>query len=285
MEKYERKIKINRVIKSLDTDNDGVDDTLTLVNNDDLYVSFLLKQTIKDIGVYTDYVEEDVFDLNSFWETSNNGSGDFGTNQISIGFNNPYDGGLETQVGDDNLSVYGCTDPNSVNYNPQATLNDGSCDDGTGLSPNVSDEGSVVTVNGNVFGGCFTLSSGPISLSQLDFYTIPYMTQKAIEWCKATHPSCNQNWIQGDTSSYPILNNCPPNGCGSSNICCPGPINTYKLLTQQDCIDTGFDCSANSCNCSGQSNSIFGGIKHTLTLTGPLTNECIVSWSFYCVPN
>jgi hypothetical protein len=55
VEKYERKIKIDRELTTIDSDGDGVPDTLTLVNKKDLYIPILIKQTIKDLGVYTDY--------------------------------------------------------------------------------------------------------------------------------------------------------------------------------------------------------------------------------------
>ena len=49
MERYERKIKIKRVLESIDSNDDGFEDTLALINKDDLYVSILLKQSIKTI--------------------------------------------------------------------------------------------------------------------------------------------------------------------------------------------------------------------------------------------
>ena len=272
MEKYERKIKVKRELTTIDTNNDGVEDAIAYLNKDDLFVSVILKQTIKDLGVYTDYQEEpEIVDLGNFWETTNDGTGDGGINPISDDVDSGYNNGDETLSTVDNLSVYGCTDPNALNYNENAELDDGSCDYG-GIDIGTPDPAEEIG-GGSIGGGCFRLTSGIQSLgSIINTYTPEYMTQKASEWCQATHPSCGGN--------YPILNNCTPNGCGGS-ACCPGPVNTNHLLTINECQDSGFNCNGEGCNCQG-GDSIFGGIKYNLQTFGTTAQ---ITWVFYCTPN
>jgi hypothetical protein len=278
VEKYERKIKINRELTTIDTNNDGIEDTITYLNKEDLFVSLILKQTIKDLGVYTDYKKEpEIIDLGNFWQTTNNGDGDGGTNPISGGLDNGYVGG-ETEQTEDGLEVYGCTDPNALNYNENATIDDGSCDSGGVVieDPQEEDpEGGIVTSAG---GGCFKLSSGYQPLSSIvNTYTPSYREQKASEWCRAIHPSCGGN--------YPIIPNCTPNGCPDNiGTCCPGPIDTHHLLTVNECQSFGVDCSGTDCSCQGSPNTIFGGVKYELLGPNVDGNYNIV-WSFYCIPN
>lgn len=277
MEKYERKIKIKRELTTIDTNNDGIEDTIAYINKDDLFLSVILKQTIKDLGIYTDYQEEpEIIDLGNFWETTNDGTGDGGINPISDGVDSGYNNGGETLSTEDNLVVYGCTDPNALNYNENATIDNGSCDNG---SLDVGTPGDNVGGGAtSLSGGCFKLSSGyqPIT-SIVGTYTQSYMLQKASEWCRAIHPSCG--------SSYPILNNCTPNGCPDDiDICCPGPVDSYHLFTVIECQNSGANCNGSGCNCNGVNDSIFGDIK--VTLQGPNGDgNYDISWSFYCVPN
>lgn len=58
MEKYERKININRGLTTLDKDGDGTDDSIVLINKDDLFIPIILRQTFKDLGIYTDHEQE-----------------------------------------------------------------------------------------------------------------------------------------------------------------------------------------------------------------------------------
>lgn len=281
MEKYERKIKINRIISTVDNDNDGIEESIVFLNKEDLFLPIILKQTIKDLGVYTDYKEKpEIIDLGNFWSTSNNGYNDGGTNPIVSGLTNPYaNDGSEIIVGNTGTQVNGCTDPNAINYNPQATVDNGSCDYGVDI-PDVETGPTSGGISTNIGGGCFRLSTGWVSLDSInDTYTVSYMTQKASEWCRAIHPSCG--------NSYPILNNCTPNGCPSgSGTCCPGPIDTYHLLTANECQDSGANCSGSDCNCNGSSQSLFGGIKYaTQSRTINNNTEYNRSWSFYCIPN
>lgn len=279
MEKYERKIRINRILSTIDTNDDGIEDTIVFLNKEDLFVPFLLKQTIKDLGVYTDYEEKfEIIDLGNFWQTNNDGNGDGGTNPINSGIDNPYANTDDSEIiidGSD-LQTYGCTDVNAINYNPQATIDNGTCDYGADI-PDVENGPTSGGVSTSIGGGCFRLSSGWIDLSSInDNYTVQYMTQKASEWCRAIHPSCG--------SSYPIVNNCAPNGCPTgSQICCPGPVDSHHLFTVNECQDSGANCNATGCNCQG-GNSIFGGIKYGNQ--GPNSDgKYNRSWSFYCIPN
>ena len=295
MERYERKIKIKRELSTIDTDNDGIDDTIAYLNKDDLYVSFLLKQTVKDLGVYTDYNEEpEIIDLGGFWETSNTGFDDKGENPISGGVNNPYGSDVdvtEFEIGNSDLTVYGCTDPNDPNYNPLAEV-DCCCsyNGDLGITEAGGNSGDGVVSSG---GGCMELSTGWVEWDQ-ENYPNPllqpyggygnfqtYSIIKAIEWCKATHPDCNSNWVDNTSPGYPISSSCVGNGCGG-NLCCPGPQNTYHVLTAQECEDNGIDCSGTSCGCSG--GSIFSDVKlnYQLDSDSGLVNY---TWRFYCVPD
>ena len=288
MEKYERKIKITRELTSIDTNGDGVEDTLALLNKKDLYVSFLLKQSIKDIGIYTDYQEEpEVVDLGNFWETNNDGSDDSGVNPISGGINNPYGDGVD--VGDyliienGGVVTYGCNDPNALNPPPAGVIYDVECCCDYGENTSFQGSNSGVDEAGQA-GGCHRLGSGWVSWDQQNYpnplnqpyggYTTfqEYATYSAIQWCQAIHPSCG--------SSYPISSSCAGNGCGGTT-CCPGPQNTYKLLSSVDCEDFELDCTGSDCACEG--GNPFSGIKITYQ-TNTNSGEVYYTWKFYCIP-
>lgn len=291
MDKYERNIKINRVLTTLDTNNDGVDDTIAYLNQEDLYLPFLLKQSIKDLGVYTDYEEEEeVIDLGGFWNTSNDGFGDGGTNPISDGDTNPYGDGVDSSevISVDGVDiVYGCTDPTDPNYNSSATVDDGSClssqdfDTGITIEDN-STEPSGGGSNQSGGAGCYKLNSGPTSYNWVDYNTtgVGDPQGKAEEWCKAIHPSCG--------TPYPIQANCQPNGCTNTTTCCPGPPNTYQLLTNTMCDDNEIDCVSpatwgSGCACDA-SQSLHYGIQYDGDNSTYDTNTQIHNhrWTFYC---
>lgn len=289
MEKYEKKIKVNLSIVTIPAPFPGLKDSVKYVNDKDIYLPFVLKQDVKDLGVYTDYVEKtEIIDLGNFWQTSNNGSGDFGNNPISSGVDGGYGNGVdgsETLVtGDGTFTVYGCTDPTAINYNSNATVDNGSCDTGS-IVITTTDTSTDPTGQGIESGGCMELSSGyigwdsenyPNPLSQpYDGFPnfIDYARFKAIQWCKAVHPSCG--------NPYTISNTCNGNICGDT-ICCPGPPNTHHLLTSQECSDLGLNCSGSDCSCDG-TQPLFSDIKITYQTSNG--NSVNYFWKFYCIPD
>ena len=297
MEKYERKIKITRELTSIDTNGDGVEDTLALLNKKDLYVSFLLKQSIKDIGIYTDYQEEpEVVDLGNFWETNNDGFDDGGVNPISGSINNPYGDGVD--VGEylitDNGGVvtYGCNDPNALNPPPAGVIYDVECCCDYGENISFQGSNSGVDEAGSA-GGCHVLSTEWTEWDQENYPNpllqpyggevnfLVYSLYKAIDWCKAIHPSCNQNWVDGNSFGYPISNPCEGNGCGGQT-CCPGPPNTHHVLTEGECDDFGLDCTGSGCACG--SGNPFHGVK-TNYQTDVNSGLVKYTWKFYCIPD
>ena len=218
MEKYERKIKIKRVLESIDTNNDGIDDTLAFVNKDDLYVSVLLKQTIKDLGVYTDYEEEpEVIDLNGFWDTDNDGSDDGGTNPINDGVSGDYGSGIDptTTSGDiENPVVYTCLDQNALNFagieavqqsfqgwdgNPDTPAVYAACSnccqyEGDGPTAGSGGNSGSGTSSDNSATGCFKLSTGFTTLEPtLD--TVNYLINLAQQWCEGTYSACGGAYL------------------------------------------------------------------------------------------
>jgi len=303
MEKYERKIKITRELTSIDSDGDGVDDTLALLNKKDQYISFLLKQSIKDLGVYTDYEEKpEVVDLGNFWETSNDGTGDFGTSPISGGVDNPYGSGVdgsETIVIDgDTILTEGCNDPNALNPPPPGVVYDipCCCQYESVPSPDFGNSGGEVTTSSQA-AGCFRLSTGFVAVAPdyaiIDSYILPIAQQ----WCSGSYSSCGGTYpyIDGTNS------NRKPNGCFSSS--CPGdtscpPVNTHHLLTDGEC---GGNCGQNStpssvsyynggflpgCNCNNcEPTEVFSNVRINF-IDGPNSEgKYNYDFSFYCVPN
>ena len=296
MEKYERNIKVKRILTTIDTNNDGIDDTIAYLNQEDLFLPILIKQSIKDLGVYTDHKEEEeIIDFGSVWDTDNDGYDDYGTNPISTGTTDNYSDGTETIGGGTVLGTYGCMDMNAPNYNTGATINC-CCDYGfTGGTTS----GGVSTDNpaSSIGGGCFKLSTG--CSSDLSTNDESWMEGKAEEWCKAIHPSCG--------TSYAIIDGCKSNGCGKAQTtgciadnpayptvipnpchCCPGPVNTHHLLTQSECTAEGFACDgtySNGCNCTGGGGNIFGGVKWEDNSSNCGSGESRRMYRFYCLPD
>ena len=145
----------------MDTNDDGIDDTIAYLNKEDLFLPILLKQSIKDLGVYTDHKEEsETIDLGSFWDPNNDGSGDGGVGTSGGGLGNPYSGDTESEVVDSDLETIGCTDQNALNYNPLATFPcAGCCDDGFGGVDDSSGEDNINSGSTGGDGGCFILNS------------------------------------------------------------------------------------------------------------------------------
>jgi hypothetical protein len=297
MEKYEKKIKVNLSIGTI-LDPNGLDATITYVNKDDLFIPFILKQNIKDLGLYTE-----VIDLGGFWDTTNNGSNDFGQNPISSDTTNPYDtnGGNAGDIfyGNGTIIIRGCTDPNALNYNSSAAsyastnsnvtfVDDGSCNYPEDIDLTVDDTTTDVGSPENLGGGLFRLSS-TYTLNNIPSESV--LKGYAEQWCKATYPSCNPNWTPGTTNSYPILADCVPNGCPSSSTqtCCPGPQNTYRLFVPSDCngdVDCGdYDVdygNAQSILCNSN-NPPFPNILITVSPVDPNNQQVTIKWYFYCI--
>lgn len=300
MEKYERKIRIQKELTAIDTDGDGVDDTLVFINNKNLYVPFLLKQSIKDIGVYTDYQEKvkevvDVIDLSSFWNTSNDGTGDGGEIQVGTDFVNPYedDGDGETIIITNEANTFGCNDPEALNYDPNIVYNvDANCIYATDeITPTGGPNTSSGLTSESDATGCYNLSTGCID-EQL-------ATQTMIDNWKSTA----SDWCGGICGSYPSIADCESNGCGGSGSpCCPSsggwelPALTNSNFCNQTptpCIPENLDYPKDGYCCSppniiGIPIGIFNLTKVKCTATyveGDTTYyKNSFSYRFWCVP-
>lgn len=238
-------------------------------------------------------------DLGSFWNTNNDGYGDFGTNTISSGATSNYDENNTNVTTPGDFTITGCMDINALNYSVSATVPCVSCCDYGFTGGTTSGGVSVDTPANSVGGGCYKLSTG-CKATTPELPSISDLEIKADQWCKATHSSCN--------TSYAIIDGCVPNGCGPAQTtgciaddptdptiipnpchCCPGPVNTHHLLTQSECTAEGFDCDGtfdNGCNCtSGDGGNIFGGLKSEDTSSGCGTSGYRRVYKFYCVPD
>ena len=298
MEKYERNIKVKRILTTIDTDNDGIEDTIAYINQEDLFLPILIKQSIKDLGVYTDVKPpREVVDLGSFWNTDNDGYGDFGTNPISSGETSNYDENNTNVTTPGDFIITGCMDMNAINYSDSATVQCVSCCDYGFTGGTTSGGVSVDTPAGSIGGGCYLLGTS-CKATVAELPSITTLENKADEWCKAIHPSCG--------TSYAIIDGCKSNGCGKAQTtgciatasaptvipnpchCCPGPANTHHLLTQAECTSEGFGCDGtfdNGCNCSSTDDgNIFGGVKWEDNSIG-CGSEYRRQYKFYCVPD
>jgi hypothetical protein len=316
MEKYERKIKITRELTAIDTNNDGVDDTLALLNKKDLYVSFLLKQSIKDLGVYTDYEEKpEEIDLGNFWETGNDGSNDFGTNPISGGINNPYGSGVdgpETIItGGAEIIRTGCLDPNALNYDSSADI-DCCCQYPTNVDGTSEGNTSVTSSEGPA--GCYKLSTGCIDPINITLSVYNGFVNNAKNWCKGESPGCTG----GGGNTYLTTPSCTPNGCGPTltsgclpnpndpNItpnpcsCCPGDVNDFRLvednfdaiiytnqglnLTKVSLVNLLSNPTQYKCPCEGGSLQTIPWPIFNLKVTNCSGGKKNYSYQFYCLP-
>jgi hypothetical protein len=99
VEKYGRKIKIKKEITAIDSDDDGVNDAIVFLNKKDLYIPIVLKQSIKDLGMYTDYEEPNIVpEVISDWDTTNDGFNDGFVGGIGSGSGSGSGGGQEICV-------------------------------------------------------------------------------------------------------------------------------------------------------------------------------------------
>lgn len=324
MERYERKIKIKRVLESIDSNDDGLEDTLALINKDDLYVSILLKQSIKDLGVYTDYEEEpETIDSNSLWDISNNGNDDGGINPINDGVNGSYGDNVDptSTVGDiDNPVTYVCLDQNASNFegstavdqsfsgwdgNPETPAVYAACTnccqyESTGPTVGSGDNSGDNSGGGPSASGCYKLSTDFVSnqptVETVENYLIPI----AQDWCSGTYPSCG--------GTYPYIDgvdsNLKPNGCFSQGCngetSCP-PLGTHHLLTQSECDGFGSGACINNpfpyfnlnpslegCKCDNcEPTQLFANIQilNIIEGTGDNAGKYNYIFNFYCLPN
>jgi hypothetical protein len=208
MDIIKRKILIKKSLKPVDSDNDGVLDSLTL-SADDLFVQIPLKQTIKDIGVYTDeQEEEEVINLDSIWDTSNDGSGEIEEEENDEVTTDYTDG--EIFGGGGSSDVYGCTNPDALNYNPDATQ---SCSDCCELPADASGGDAGADQEGNIAAA-----------------SCHYLSKKTEEKWKNFKKDTGSNggltisreWCTGTRSGCPKRTECGGNGCGGEK-CCPDP--------------------------------------------------------------
>jgi len=269
MELYKRRVQIERFISTIDSDGDGVIDTIKLVTTDK-FLPIVLKQTIDDLGIYTDYDEKEesqVIDLSTLWDNSNDGSNDGGDDDTVDWDGNPYVDGEVANGPGGTVQIEGCTDPAANNYNPGATIpcnGDDSCCE----YPFGGYSGAGGGGGGEDLGACHRLSTGYISTPWSTYASTALAA--SIDWCKATHSSCG---------TYGIVNGCTGNGCGGTT-CCPGPVNSHVLLgTAGTGCDGNIPCDGSQC-CENP----FEGIKHISTTTDGNGNYNHV-WHFYCVKN
>lgn len=230
MDIIKRKILIKKSLKPIDTDSDGVLDSLTL-SADDLFLQIPLKQTIKDIGVYTDEPEEEeVINLDSIWDTSNDGSGEIeeeGDDEVITDYT---DG--EIFGGGGTTTVVGCMDPDASNYNSSATQAcTDCCEFGTTGGGTQTGSGGSGDVGGGNVGSCHYLS-GESDKKWGDY--------------EDTAKSISEQWCAGTRSGCPKKKDCAGNGCGGEK-CCPDPAYGKNKLVW-DCPDD-YDCKKNVTCC------------------------------------
>jgi hypothetical protein len=237
MQVYKHKIRIKKFIGSIDSNNDGVLDSLKLVSKD-VYVPVILKQTIQDLGINTDEPEPiEIIDLTSFWDTTNNGSGD-SEEIFEIGdiVDDYQDEEVTIQLNTTGtVTIIGCMDTKALNFSPSAnTPCSGCCDYGQG---------------GDSFDGG---GGGSFDATAINYHRISYgvcdkstfndakssLRDEARRWCRSTASRCNSN-------PYPTENNCVGNGCGRSYVCCPGPKDTWQLLEK---CPKDVNCKGKACD-------------------------------------
>ena len=120
MEFLKRKVFLTKYLVPVDSDNDGVLDSLTLSATTKT-LQIPLVQSFDDIGIYDTISEEDqipfeVIDFGNMWDETNDGSDDGGTGGngeiIPVDWGSG-DGGVGSN-GEDTLEL--CDDPNATNY-------------------------------------------------------------------------------------------------------------------------------------------------------------------------
>jgi hypothetical protein len=118
---FKRRINLYKFVSFFDSDGDGVDDTLGLKNSN-FFIYFLLKQNYKDLGVYTDYNEDvEIIELSGLWDLTNDGTLDIGVVNPNIVI--PSASTNTVDISTDSLTLaIGCTDPQALNYNPNAVI-------------------------------------------------------------------------------------------------------------------------------------------------------------------
>jgi len=310
VEKYERNIKVKRILTTIDTDNDGVDDTIAYLNQEDLFLPILLKQSIKDLGVYTDIKPlDEIIDLGGFWNTNNDGYSDFGTNPISSGVTTDYDNDTTNSQSGGTFTITGCMDINAQNYSPTATIPCGDCCD-YGFEGNSSSSagGTSGSATGGEASGCYKIKTGWIDKGPTPT-TINYLKLLAESMCDGSLTNCGGT----GTDDFPYNDgtnpNEKPNGCFNNSGCdgdisCP-PVGTHHLLTDGECVGYGsgvcfstpypyieyvgtsltyLGCDCNN-DCSPQ--QIFSNIQITSYEVGTGTNDGLYRWgfSFWCLPD
>ena len=115
---YSRKIPYYKSFRVIDTDGDGVKDTLVYKPYSNFYyIQFGMEQTIKNIGHYNMGVDDDfeVVSFDGIWDESNDGLGDNNPDTVP-----PLGGLTGDTLGSDlqqDATVF-CNDPEAINYNP-----------------------------------------------------------------------------------------------------------------------------------------------------------------------
>jgi hypothetical protein len=273
MSSYKRRVVIERFVSAVDTTGDGILDSITLLTTDK-YIPIVLEQSVKDIGVYTDYDDtKDTVEIpaDTLWNDYNDGSNDGGTDPTSGGVSNPYVEGEVANTSSGTVTIEGCTDPLATNYYSLANVpcnGDNSCCEYPfgGFSGTGGGGGGSTTV-----GSCHRLGSGWISSNWSSYASNALNLAK--DWCKGVASACG--------GAYPIINGCGGNGCGGST-CCPGPTNSHVLLgTSGSGCEAGQDCSGTAC-CQSEP---FEGIKLVSSQYNSGDGTYYHVWHFYCIPD
>jgi hypothetical protein len=120
---YLRTVLLKNRIQVIDTDGDGIGDSIVYLPKDPINIQFTMTEDVQNLGLYTEYEElGEEIDLNGMWDTTNYGGGDGGTGYTQSGGLPPYGGTGDTTDNNGLTDVEGCTDPLADNYNPAATV-------------------------------------------------------------------------------------------------------------------------------------------------------------------
>jgi hypothetical protein len=117
---YHRKIPYYKFFKVVDTDGDGIKDTMVYAPFSNFYyLQIGLEQEVRNIGHYNLGVEErprfEIVDLSTIWNESNNGENDGYIGNNFTGFTSPNTDVISAEgLGFDLISF--CNDPNANNY-------------------------------------------------------------------------------------------------------------------------------------------------------------------------